>query len=364
MKILALTHKGLEDIAQKEVFSILKKPAKSVDAGIVFEATEQEVVEFIYLTRVCVSVIKLLDDFYFTDLEYISKHISANAEYGTFGVKTARIGEHPFNSVDVSDAISSKIKGESKFVFRNPDITYFAYIVGNHLWFGIDFCGEDLGRRDYRVFLTNESIKGSLAAGLIEFSGYSEGQFLDPFCRDGIIAIEAANIDNNRSPHYYHKDKFLLNKLKEFSLAMELMLKIDKKQKIKTGDIFSTDVSFPHIQAGRKNAKLAGVLDSITLTKVDYDWIDIKFENESFMCIATHSPELGRTLAEPKLTKIYDTFFLRSSDILHKKGVIAVLTGRTFEIVKKSAEKNKFKLKSEREVYSGNVKYKMLLFSK
>ncbi len=364
MKILAITHKGLEDIAQREVLSIINKPAKNVGAGIVFEANEQEVVEFIYMTRICTSVVQLLSDFDFTDLDSIAKQVSAVVEYPTFGVKTVRIGEHGFNSPDVSDTISMKIKGTSKFVYRNPDITYFALVVDNHIWFGIDLCGEDLGRRDYRIFLNAESVKGSLASGLLEVAGYAGGQFLDPFCRDGIIAIEATNIDNNRSPHFYHKDKFFFNKMKDFSFAMELMLKIDGKQKIKTGNIFSTDVSFPHIQSGRKNAKLAGVLDSITLTKVDYDWIDIKFENESFMCIATHSPELGRTLAEPKLAKIYDTFFLRSSDVLHKKGVIAVLTGRTFEIVKASAEKHKFKLKSEREVYSGDVKYKMMVFSK
>jgi len=196
-------------------------------------------------------------------------------------------------------------------------------------------------------------LKGNIAAGLLLFAGYENGSFLDPFCRDGIVAIEAALIATKRSPHFFHKDKFAVS-------VEEVAEKVDAEITKAEDPIFSIDTNYGNVQAAKKNAKIAGVISAITFSKVDPEWLDMKFGPKSISLVATHPPEPGRTLPEKRAVMIYDSFFNRVKSILQDEAKIACIISKP-DLLRESAEKHGFKVVEELKVWQRKKELTMLL---
>ena len=65
---------------------------------------------------------------------------------------------------------------------ESPDVTFFVYIIGKRFFFGVDFAGFDLSKRNYKVFALADSIKASVAYSLVRLAGVKNGMVvLDPF---------------------------------------------------------------------------------------------------------------------------------------------------------------------------------------
>lgn len=328
MKAIAITHKGIEDISKQEIKELINSEAQVHDGFLTFEATQKELIKLCYLSQSLVKVL-LVDD----PLKWIKAK--------TFAVR----------GVD-KEKIAEKING--KVDLKNPDIEFYS-VDGEH--FGIDLSEEDLGKRDYRIFLGPESVKGTIAYALVRLAGYDSKKVLvDPFCRDGIITIEAAIYAKEMSPHYFHKDKF--NFLKLFP-----DVNLDKLDKIKKKgiSIHAYDIKITSINAAKKNAKIAGVQKSINFGKIRTDDLELKFKENSVNCIATIPPLLMK-LSENKVTEIYRELFYQAEYILDK-GKIALLTRpQRVELLKKQA--GKFKLIDERSVMMGKAEWSILVFER
>ncbi|MBW3005139.1 hypothetical protein KY310_04885 [Candidatus Woesearchaeota archaeon] len=329
MKAIVLTNKGLEDISAKEIKEIINKKAEIHDGFLIFEAEQKEIIKICYLARSITKVILLVDD--------VQKWIKGK----TFAVR----GKTEF-------AEKHEIKG--KVDLKNPDIEFYAI---NETYCGIDLTGEDLAKREYRIFLGSESIKGNLAYALVRLSEYSaEKRLVDPYCRDGIIPIEAALYAVNMSPHHYKKDKF--NFLKLFDTNLE---EFDDIKKVKT-EINAMDLKITSINAAKKNAKIAGVNKNINFGKIQTNDLELKFEENSVECIATMMPQLAK-LSEAKIKEIYREFFYNAEFILNKKGKIVLLVRpHRKELLEQKAKENKLELKEERNIKIGKEEWKILTF--
>jgi len=65
----------------------------------------------------------------------------------------------------------------------------------------IDTSGEGLHKRGYRAKGNVAPIRETLAAAMVDIARYrGKGEFLDPFCGSGTIAVEAALAAKNRAP--------------------------------------------------------------------------------------------------------------------------------------------------------------------
>ena len=320
MKAIAITNKGIEDICALEIKEILKKDSQINSEFVVFEASEKEIVKLIYLGR-SFSKILLVDDF--------NKWVQGK----TFAVRGG--------NTELQKKIADKIL-QGKVNLNNPDVTIYSIDSANY---GIDLCGEDLSKRDYRIFLGPESLKGNVTYSLIRLAGFnSEKKLLDCCCKSGVIPIETALYSLEKSVHYYSKDKFLF--LNYWKWSEKYLEKLDFENEKTSLQIYSSDSSMNHLNAAKKNAKIAGVNKNIKFSRVDLKDIDLKYsEIDCLITIPSGKPE---------------HFFKQAKEILSKKGKIVLIMKKNSEEFKK--ESKDFKLVEERTVMQGKEEWKALVF--
>ncbi len=363
MNGLVLTHVGLEDVSADEIKKLISASNIKTSPGKVFFSckSEQDLVDLCYHGRTFSKVVLLLSSFQVSgmpdaeilkDLPFIDK---------TAVVLCERTGKHDFTSFDVEQVLNRALVEKYKVTIerKSPQTIFFLLIDGKDGYLGVDFSGIDLGKRDYRIFLGTDALKGNIAAALLPISGYETKQsLLDPFCRHGIIPIEAALFATNTSSHKFAKERLGFSRLPDFKYDLK-----DKETDFK-GTIIAMDDNFKHVSASRKNAKIAGVVKSIEFSRADMKWLDAKFGKNFLDRIITLPVQPGRSIAEATVEKIYHQVFYQAEFILKKSGKICVVMKRGVDILKKKAEEFKFKVESERKVMQGAEELIVLVFSK
>jgi putative N6-adenine-specific DNA methylase len=84
---------------------------------------------------------------------------------------------------------------------RTPDVRINLHLVKNHCTVSLDMSGDPLDRRGYRLERNVAPLRETLAAALVQWSGWSgETSFCDPMCGSGTIVIEAALKAANVAP--------------------------------------------------------------------------------------------------------------------------------------------------------------------
>lgn len=191
-----------------------------------------------------------------------------------------------------------------KVDLKHPKVFIKAINIKDNILVGIDLSGFDLGNRAYKIFLHKMDMKASLAAALVIALGFkNKGVFLDNFCFNGTIAIEAAlraternfrdirNIQNNT----YRMAWQNLNPLKSFEVEQIKQIehqfindynkhsyskdKDNKQYNNKQYKICAVDNQISNITSTRRNAKIAHVDDVINLKRLDIDWLELRFGN-------------------------------------------------------------------------------------
>ncbi|MBU2637921.1 MAG: hypothetical protein KJ955_03045 [Nanoarchaeota archaeon] len=345
MQYTAQTVIGIEDIAIKEIEELTRAKAKTLLPGrLLFECNEKKANELIYITKSLTRVCLFLSRFKFKTLEDIEtevKKIKFNIKE-TFAVRCSRQGEHPFVSKDAEAAIGGII--DAKVNLDNPDTIVFADIINNECIISILLTRKELQKREYRVKPNPQSINPCVAYAMVRLINWKKTEsLLDPFCRDGVIAIEAALYACNIPRGNFSDDKIEA---------------IDKKIKRDELNIFAYDASMPNIRSTEINSKLASVNKQITFSRTELDWLDTKFSKESVDKIITLLPS---SHDEKELAKSYKEFMYQAEYILKKKGRIALAVLKP-DILKKHL--GNFKITEERQIKVGEFKYWLLVLGK
>ncbi|VVB81629.1 tRNA (guanine(6)-N2)-methyltransferase [uncultured archaeon] len=364
MNGLVLTHVGLEDVSASEIQQLISaKDVKTAPGRIFFSCkSEQDLVDLCYHGRTFSKVILLLSSFKLsgvpdeTILKDLKKFIDKTAV-----VKCERVGTHDFTSFDVEQILNKHLSEMYHVIVdhKRSQTVFFLLIDDQDCFFGVDFSGIDLGRRDYRIFLGTDALKGNISAALLHIAGYeTKNSLLDPFCRHGIIPIEAALFATNTSPHKFCKEKFAFATLPNLKYKL-----IDKETDFK-GTIIAMDDNFKYVSASQKNAKIAGVVKSIEFSRTDLKWLDAKFGKNFLDLIITLTVQPGRSIADNTVGKIYHQFFYQAEFILKKTGKICLVMKRGIDLVKSKAEEFKFSILSERKVMQGGEELTIIVFSR
>jgi 23S rRNA G2445 N2-methylase RlmL len=220
---------------------------------------------------------------------------------------------------------------------------------------GTDIAGVDLAKREYLVNGSNRDIASTAAYAMVCLSGFKKGSILlDPFCRSGSIAIEAALYASKLPPQYYNKDAFAFHTLKEFS-SMDthaVLEKADRKLKKEKIGVFNYSPVMGNVSIAEKNARMAGVNKLISFGRLDPDILDLKFE-QKLDCIVSVPPR--------EQLKQLPTLFKRASPIL-KKGARIVIAASDEQAVK-AAAKN-FRLLEQYDFPVGSAMLHTLVFGR
>lgn len=267
MRILALCPPEFHDVAAAEARKLVGAKAEKSPLGIAFSCNETDVARYTYAARIPRRTLALLGTFAAAEeLEKTLSSVSALlkdfeiadwCDARTFSVVCEREGRHAYSSQDVVSGLADLLKKNTQaaFTYKNADISLFVVIDGKSAALGVDLCGFAADKRDYRLFAAPSDVKGTVAAALLGIAGYDGSQPLHNFfCTSGTVAIEAALIAANKSPHSYRKNDFALLRFKPF-----LKSPLRDSERASSAPIYALDPAMRNVRFAEKNAKIAGV---------------------------------------------------------------------------------------------------------
>lgn len=321
MEFVAVTLNGVEDLASAEIKSLLKVSSEKVaDARLLFSAKSIEG----FSPRLVNKLYSLITSFAFSSKSELVKNAS-KVKYslkGSFVVRCSRSGIHDFDSRAVEREVGAVIfKQGFKVDLENPKNTVFVDIVGSKCFIGL-LVKDNICKRPYRVRVFSSSINACLAASAIKFSGLkSSDVLLDPFCRDGVIPIEASLLGCKK--------------------------------------VFAFDGSSNSVRNAKINAKLAAV--KVKFSRCNVDSLDLKLDDGSVGKVVTCPPFVSKKKKQSSLEQVYKEFFHQLRQVLKKSGTITVISPKP-ELIELHAKRSGFILLKEKYVSVSNVGYKIVVF--
>jgi 23S rRNA G2445 N2-methylase RlmL len=195
----------------------------------------------------------------------------------TSGVENKTIKDSRYASLKCKDAIVDRIKERRG---KRPDSGPERDRSVVHLYWKDEQCavyldtsGEPLSRRGYRKIPLTAPMQETLAAAIVLSTGWNgNGNFINPMCGSGTLAIEAALIGLNRAPGLL-RSNFGFMHIKGFSVSLWNEVREKAKEQARrsfAGGINATDISPEAVDAAKKNAVTAGVEHLIEFSVCDY----------------------------------------------------------------------------------------------
>ncbi len=170
----------------------------------------------------------------------------------------------------------------------------------------LDTSGTPLHKRGYRPAHTEAALRETLAAAMVKLARYrGKGDFCDPFCGSGTIAIEAALAALNRAPGLYRS--FAAENWAFFDPALWRQARAEALVAEYTGDyhITASDIDPRAVQIAQENAVRAGVEHLIDFRVADAAAFSQKTERG---VIVTNPPYGERLLDVQQAEELYRRF--------------------------------------------------------
>jgi 23S rRNA G2445 N2-methylase RlmL len=318
-RIVITCAKGVPPFLKQEILSSGLPVLAEGKAEVETEGTLEDTLKLNLLIRTGQRVLFLLESFNAKTPEELYKKISRISwedyipEDSYFSVTSSvfnpTIKDSRFANVKCKDAVVDRIKEKRG---RRPDtgperdkIVVHLYWKGNLCQVFFDTSGEPLSRRGYRMIPLKAPMQETLAAAVVLATGWEgNGNFINPMCGSGTLAIEAALIALERAPGLLRSNYGFMH-LKGFdeSFWKTLRRKIRAEAKDRLNErIIATDNSQQAIEAAKKNAMTAGVDRLIEFGVCDF--LETPVPDGGGVVIL--NPEYGERLGEvEELKKTY-----------------------------------------------------------
>ena len=197
-------------------------------------------------------------------------------------------------------AVIEKVRktcGQKVFPESGPSLSIHVSIRNDRAMILLNTSGEALSRRGYRTWNGEAPLRETLAAALVELSGWRPGQPLhDPCCGTGTILTEAALMAAGRAPGLSRS--FAMENIRCFrsldteALRSSLSAKADFSRV--TG-ISGSDIDPDALDLARRHIRQAGLdLQSVPLSQVPLQELTLEAEGGVFIC----NPPYGERLSD------------------------------------------------------------------
>lgn len=181
-----------------------------------------------------------------------------------------------FAALKIKDAICDRLRheqGSRPNVDRDsPDLLVHAHFAGGRCRLSLDAVGGSLHERGYRIESVEAPLKETLAAGIIELTGWDGTQpFYDPFCGSGTLVIEAAQRALQIAPGLSRSD-FACQRWPDFDAGCwndTRQTALSLRRHDLPSRLTGTDVDPRAIDAACRNAAQAGVASAVDFTVRD-----------------------------------------------------------------------------------------------
>jgi 23S rRNA G2445 N2-methylase RlmL len=286
-RIVITCAKGVAPFLREEL-AALGYPILSFESGSVATAgTFADAMRLTLFVRTGQRVLFLLGEFLARHPDEMYRGITAIAweEYiGSEGyVSVTSHVEHPavsdsrYVNLKAKDAIVDRIRER---LGKRPDsgpegnrTVVSIYWKSNRCSVYIDTSGEPLSRRGYRKIPLKAPMQETLAASVVMATGWKgTGNFINPMCGSGTIAIEAALLGLGRPPGLL-RTNFGFMHIKGFDSELWSAIRSGAEKgtaKELQGRIIATDANAAAVDAAVQNASAAGVAHLIEFSVCDF----------------------------------------------------------------------------------------------
>jgi 23S rRNA G2445 N2-methylase RlmL len=275
----------------------------------------------------------------------------------TSSVDNPTIKDSRFANVKSKDAIVDRIKKKRG---RRPDSGPERTGVVIDLYWKEDLCqvyldtsGEPLYRRGYRKIPLKAPMQETLAAAVVLATSWNgTGNFVNPMCGSGTLAIEAALMARSIPPGLLRGNYGFMH-LKGFNESSwkELLNKAKRRtNRSFPHKIIATDISPQAVQAAKQNAAAAGLERAIEFAVCDYSETPVPAGG-----VVVLNPEYGERLG--KLKELEGTY-RGIGDFFKKKcpGYRGYIFTGNLELAKKVGLKTKRRI----PFFNSNIECRLL----
>ena len=217
----------------------------------------------------------------------------------------------------------------------------------------LDTTGTGLFKRGYRPAHVAAPLRETLAAALVDIAGYrGRGDFCDPFCGSGTIAIEAALAAKNRAPGI--RRHFSAERWDFLPGAIWDTVREEARAREFAGDyhIFASDIDPKAVTMARENAKRAGVDDCISFSVADAR----EFSRNTDRGVIVTNPPYGERLMEKREAEALYAAFGRAYRETHGWQLYLLSSHTEFE---RSFGRTASK---KRKLYNGTIKCDLFMY--
>ena len=383
MEFLIVCSKGLEEALIWEAKGFDLKEKEKSDYVVILKGKFEDFVKFSYFSQIAKNCLIYNDKYTkIQDIENLKLKDNITDlinDKETFKVKM----EIPMKEEkDLSQGLSVKCgelildiaKKKEKDIsvkMHNPDKMIYGIYIENNLYIGSLVNKNFLDTRDYRLFLTNSSLKSNIAfwswcniANILKkdynkFKSYlKDKKIIDLNCSTGEIGIEISLYLNDISHNKYRSREIFYNWFRKYLQ--------EYKENLIKNNITLSDQSLRELNFAKKNSKVIEVNDIINFTRNEIEYLDVKFDEEEIDFVNSKIFQPGAHEEMSKYEEKYRELFYQLDYITKKNGIISfVFTKKdVLEVLIEKSKEFNFSFLKEFESFLGEQKYYQLIFKK
>jgi putative N6-adenine-specific DNA methylase len=277
---------GAEKAAADELRALGATDLEEGVRGIHFGAPPQALYAIVYAARLPQRIIAPLAHFRAHDADYLFRQVREmpweqflrpKQTLAVFAnVANSRLRDSRYVVQRVKDGICDHLRestGERPSVdIRSPHLWVSAHVSHDAVTLGIDLSGGSMHRRGYRLEQGEAPMQETVAAAVIELSGWaSPAPLYDPMCGAGTLLAEAW-LKAAGIPAGFLRDHFGLMQMPDFDLVIWTSMKKGVDSRIEfppAGTVRGSDIDPAMVAASRANlARLPGG-DRIEVRRAD-----------------------------------------------------------------------------------------------
>lgn len=217
--------------------------------------------------------------------------------------KTEQLNHSHFTALQVKNAIvdqqQQQLGERSDVDVQEPDVSINVHLHKGICTVSLDSSGGSLHRRGYRPAMGAAPLKESLAAALIQLSGWQPEQaFFDPLCGSGTLPLEASLVALKIAPGLF-RDRFGFETWPDFDgpLLEQLIAEAEAQQRQQLpAPIGGSDGDFGIVEQARANARQCGVSQQVQFSLKDLAAVEAPRDSGVLIC----NPPYGERLGNPE----------------------------------------------------------------
>lgn len=214
--------------------------------------------------------------------------------------KTAELNHTHFTALQVKNAIvhqQNQDFGERSDVdTRSPDLRVNVHLHDDRATVSLDSSGDSLHRRGYRPAVGAAPLKESLAAALIQLSGWEPDQaFFDPLCGSGTLPLEAGMRSLHIAPGLF-RERFGFETWLDYDddLWESLIAEAEGQQKDELGAfIGGSDRDLNVLIQANSNARECGLDQLIRFQQKELADVEAPADSGILLCNPPYGERLG-----------------------------------------------------------------------